>query len=86
VSIFYNRTGAFLVSGIYLIGYDREFVILLVNLLVRLIVYRCFSVFHPLRLALFHTVNVSVFSRVLFWHCFCSFRILHIEFDVSECR
>jgi len=31
VSIFYNRTGAFLVSGIYLTGYDREFVILLVN-------------------------------------------------------
>ena len=28
VSIFYNRTGAFLVSGIYLIGYDCEFVIL----------------------------------------------------------
>ena len=72
VSIFYNRTGAFLVSGIYLIGYDREFVILLVNLLVRLTVFRCFSVFHPLRLVLFHTVNVSVFCRVLFWHCFCS--------------
>ena len=72
MSIFYNRTGAFLVSGIYLIGCDREFVILLVDLLVRLTVFRCFSVFHPLRLVLFHTVNVSVFSWVLFWHCFCS--------------
>ena len=39
MSIFYNRTGAFLVSGIYLIEYDREFVILLVNLLVRLTVF-----------------------------------------------
>ena len=45
VSIFYNRTGAFLVSGIYLIGYDREFVILLVNLLVRLTVLQ--PVFEP---------------------------------------
>jgi len=58
VSIFYNRTGAFLVSGIYLIEYDREFVILLVNLLVRLTVFHCFSVFHPLWLVLFHTVDV----------------------------
>ena len=63
MSIFYNRTGAFLVSGICLIGYDREFVILLVNLLVRLTVFRCFSVFHPLQLVLFHTVNVSVFAN-----------------------
>jgi len=47
VSIFYNRTGAFLVYGIYLIGYDREFVSLSVNLLVRLIVFRCFSFFIP---------------------------------------
>jgi len=35
-------------------------------------VFRCFSVFRPLWLVLFHTVNVSVFSGVLFWHCFCS--------------
>jgi len=48
LSICYNRTGAFLVAGTYLIEYDREFVILLVNLLVRLTVFRCFSVFHPL--------------------------------------
>ena len=61
----------FPVSGIYLIGYDREFVILLDNLLVRLTVFRCFSVFHPLRSVLFHAVNVSVFG-VLFWHFFCS--------------
>ena len=40
--ICYNRTGVFLVAGIYLIEYDREFVIPLVNLLVRLIVFRCF--------------------------------------------
>ena len=39
---------------------------------VSIFVFRCFSVYHPLRLVLFHTVNVSVFSRVLFWHCFCS--------------
>jgi len=52
LSICYNRTGAFQVAGIYLIEYDREFVILLVNLLVRLTVFRCFSVFHPLWLAL----------------------------------
>ena len=38
MSICYNRTGAFLVAGIYLIEYDRGFVILLVNLLVRLTV------------------------------------------------
>ena len=63
--ICYNRMGAFLVAGIYLIEYDREFVILLVNLLVRLTVFRCFSVFHPLWLDLFHTVNVSIFSWVL---------------------
>jgi len=50
LSIFYNRTGAFLVAEIYLIKYDRGFVILLVNLLVRLTVFRCFSVFHPLGL------------------------------------
>ena len=59
LSICYNRTGAFLVVGIYLIEYDREFVILLVNLLVRLTVFRCFSVFHPLWLIFFHTVNVD---------------------------
>ena len=35
LSICYNRTDAFLVAGIYLIKYDREFVILLVYLLVR---------------------------------------------------
>jgi len=34
LSICYNRTGVFLVAGIYLIKYDRGFVILLVNLLV----------------------------------------------------
>ena len=37
LSICYNRTGAFLVVGIYLTEYDRGFVILLVNLLGRLI-------------------------------------------------
>ena len=47
---------------IYLIKYDHEFVILLVNLLVRLTVFRCFSVFHPLWLVLFHTVDVNIFS------------------------
>ena len=62
LSICYKRTGAFLVAGIYLIEYDREFVILLVNLLVRVIIFRCFSVFHPLWLVLFHTVDVNVFS------------------------
>jgi len=65
LSICYNRTGAFLVAGIYLIEYDRGFVILLVNLLVRLTVFRRFSVFHPLWLVLFHTVDVSIFSWVL---------------------
>jgi len=40
LSICYNRTGAFLVAGIYLIIYDRGCVILLVTLLVRL---TCFS-------------------------------------------
>ena len=45
LSICYNRTGAFLVAGIYLIEYDREFVILLVNLLVRFTVFRCFSTY-----------------------------------------
>ena len=65
LSICYNRTGAFLVVGIYLTEYDRGFVILLVNLLVRLIVFRCFSVFHPLWLVLFYTVDVSIFSWVL---------------------
>jgi len=69
-SICYNRTGAFLVAGIYLIEYDREFVILLVNLLVRVIIFRCFSVFHPLWLVLFHTVDVNVFS---FWRCLALF-------------
>jgi len=44
LSIRYNITGAFLVTGIYLIKYDRGFVILLVNLLVRLTVFRCFVV------------------------------------------
>jgi len=63
--ICYNTTGAFLVAGIYLIEYDRGFVILLVNLLVRLTVFRRFSVFHPLWLVLFHTVDVSIFSWVL---------------------
>ena len=48
LSICYNGTDAFLVPGIDLIKYDRGFVILLVNLLVRLTVFRCFSVFHPL--------------------------------------
>jgi len=62
LSICYNRTGAFLVAGIYLIEYDREFVILLVNLLVRLTVFRCFSVFHPLWLVLFHTVSFVMFN------------------------
>ena len=42
LSICYNRTGAFLVAGIYLIKYDRGFVILLVNLLVR---FKCISLF-----------------------------------------
>ena len=42
--ICYNRTGVFLVAGIYLIEYDREFVILLVNLLVRLTVFRLLSI------------------------------------------
>ena len=60
LSICYNRTGAFLVAGIYLIEYNRGFVILLVNLLVRLTVFRCFSVFQPLWLVLFHTVDVSI--------------------------
>ena len=72
MSIFYNRTGAFPVSGIYLIGYDREFVILLVNLLVGLTVFHCFSVFHPLRMVLFHTVNVSSLGccfGTVFVHC-----------------
>jgi len=32
LSICYNRTGAFLVAGIYLIKYDRGCVTLLVNL------------------------------------------------------
>ena len=44
MSICYNRTGAFLVVGIYLIEYDREFLILLVNLLVRLTVFRLLSI------------------------------------------
>ena len=57
LSICYNRTGTFQVAEIYLIQYDREFVILLVTLLVRLTVFRCFSVFHPLWLVLFHTVD-----------------------------
>ena len=65
LSICYNRTGTFLVTGIYLIKYDRGFVILLVNLLLRLTVFRCFSVFHPLWLVLFHIVDVSIFSWVL---------------------
>jgi len=47
LSICHNRTGAFLAAGIYLIEYDRGFVILLVYLLVGLTVFRCFSVFHP---------------------------------------
>jgi len=42
LSICYNRTGTFLVAGIYLIKYDRGFVILLVNLLVR---FACISLF-----------------------------------------
>jgi len=41
LSICYNRTGAFLVAGIYLIKYNRGFVILLVNLLLRLTLFRC---------------------------------------------
>jgi len=45
LSICYNRTDTFLVAGIYLIKYDRGFVILLVNLLVRL---TCISLFCPL--------------------------------------
>ena len=65
LSICYNRTGAFLVAGFYLIKYDHGFVILLVNLLVRLTVFRCFSFFHPLWLGLFHTVDVIIFSWVL---------------------
>ena len=65
LSICYNRTGTFLVAGIHLIEIDRGFVILLVNLLVRLTVFRCFSVFHPLWLVLFHTVDVSILSWVL---------------------
>ena len=65
LSICYNRTGAFLVAGIYLIKYDRGFVVLLVNLLVRLTVFRCFSVFHPLWLVLIRTVDVSIFSWML---------------------
>jgi len=47
LSICYKRTAAFLVARIYLIEYDRGFLILLVNLLVRLTVFRCFSVFTP---------------------------------------
>jgi len=58
LSICYNRMGVFLVAGIYLIEYDHEFVILLVNLSVRLTVFHCFSVFHPLWLVLFHTFTV----------------------------
>jgi len=42
LSICYNKKGAFLVTGIYLIKYDLGFVILLVNLLVRL---TCISLF-----------------------------------------
>jgi len=38
---------------------------------VSIFVFRCLF-FHPLQLVLFHIVNVSVFSGVLFWHCFCS--------------
>ena len=73
MSICYNRTGAFLVAGIYLIEYDREFVILLVNLLVRLTVFRCFSVFHPLWLVLFHTECEYLLLGVdVVCHCFCS--------------
>ena len=68
LSICYNRTGAFLLAGIYLIKYDCEFVILLV----RLTVFRCFSVFHPLWLVLFHTVDVSSLSVDVVCHCFCS--------------
>ena len=44
LSICYKRTGAFLVTGMYLIEYDREFVILLVNLLVRLKWEPCFPI------------------------------------------
>jgi len=40
LSICYNRTVAFLVAGIYPIEYDRGFVILLVNLLLRLTAFR----------------------------------------------
>jgi len=69
LSICCNRTGAFLVAGIYLIEYDREFVILLVNLLVKLTVFRCFSAFHPLWWVLFHTVNVNIFSWVFMLFC-----------------
>ena len=43
--ICYNRMGAFLVAGIYLIKNERGFVILLVSLLVRL---TCISLFCPL--------------------------------------
>ena len=58
LSICYKRTGAFLVAEVYLIEYDYEFVILLVNLLVRLTLFHCFSVFHHLCLVLFHAVDV----------------------------
>jgi hypothetical protein len=60
LSICHNRTGALLAAEIYLIEYDRGFVILL-----GLTVFRCFSVFHPLWLVLFHNVDVRVFSWVL---------------------
>jgi len=73
LSLCYNRTGAFLVAGFYLITYDLGFVILLVNLLGRLTCISLFVlVFHPLWLVSFYTVDVGTFSWVLalFCHCF----------------
>ena len=66
LSICYNRMGAFLVAGIYLFKYDRGFLILLVNLLVRLTVFRCFSVFSSLVVGLVP-------------HCGCEYLLLGVD-------
>ena len=67
LSICYNRTGAFLVVGIYLTEYDRGFVILLVNLLVRLTVFRCFVV-------CFSSLVVGLVP-----HCGCEYLLLGVD-------
>jgi len=38
------------------------------GIFVSIFVFRCFSVFHPLRLVLFHTVNIVILIESIF-HC-----------------